>query len=263
MAATATPPVTADPVAARPPLDAEHPHRGTAGDNARMLAVVFGGPVVLDALAAAAVGSTARSLLSGRRPSAPALLGTAAVAAYAGLAVPWMRGWGSSPQEMHRALPGDELVARPAVQTTREIEIDAPVHEVWPWLAQIGQDRGGFYSYAWLENLAGCEMVNAEFEHDEWLHRDVGEIVPLHPDHGVCVARFEPEHVLVLEGWGAFVLEPLGETRTLLTIRGRSPRGVAALVYVLLVEIPHFVMERKMLLGIKDRAERAYGARGA
>lgn len=66
-------------------------------------------------------------------------------------------------------LPGDELVEDPGIQTTRALTIDAAVRDVWPWLAQIGQDRGGFYSYEWLENLAGCRMRNAWRIHPEWL----------------------------------------------------------------------------------------------
>ena len=68
---------------------------------------------------------------------------------------------------MDKALPGDGLVLEPAIESTRAIIIRAPVEEVWPWLAQIGQDRGGFYSYEWLENLAGCRMRNADRVHPE------------------------------------------------------------------------------------------------
>jgi hypothetical protein len=64
--------------------------------------------------------------------------------------------------------------------------------------------------------------------------------------------------VLALENWGAFVLEPHGPGCTRLIARGRTPRGIAALANALLMEIPHFAMERKMLLGIKERAERAH-----
>jgi hypothetical protein len=126
---------------------------------------------------------------------------------------------------------------------------------VWPWLAQVGQDRAGFYSYEWLENLAGCEMRNADRIHPEWQHRKPGEIVHLHPAGGLTVTVFEPHRALGLEGWGTFVLEPAGTGRTRLIARGGVPRGVGAVAYGLLMEIPHFLMERRMLLGLKARVE--------
>ena len=138
--------------------------------------------------------------------------------------------------------------------------IDAPTDAVWPWLAQIGQDRAGFYSYECLENLAGCHMHNADEIHPEWQQRRLGETIYLHPRTGLPVARFEPGRVLALKNWGAFVLEPVGSDRTRLIARGRTPRGAASIVNALLMEIPHFVMERKMLLEIKRRAERSHTA---
>jgi hypothetical protein len=96
----------------------------------------------------------------------------------------------------------------------RAVTIQASVTAVWPWLAQVGQDRGGFYSYEWLEDLAGAQIDNADRIRPEWQHREVGEIVRLHPATGLKVKVFEPNHALVLEGWGAFVLERADEQRT-------------------------------------------------
>jgi hypothetical protein len=139
-----------------------------------------------------------------------------------------------------------------------QVDIDAPPEAVWPWLAQIGQDRGGFYSFEWLENLAGCEMHNADEIHPEWQHRDVGEEVPVHPRIGLPVSRFDPPRALGLQGWGTFVLEPLPGGRTRLSEHPDPGSGLGAkLSGALLIEIPHFVMERWMLAGIKCRAERA------
>jgi hypothetical protein len=230
-----------------------------AGDAVRAFGVVFGGPVVLDVAAVASVVATARALARRRRPPATAAAGVAAAASYALAVRPWMRRWGATPAERARALPGDELVPRPGAESTRAVTIDAPVEEVWPWLAQLGQDRGGFYSYEWLENIAGCRMRNADRIHDEWQHREAGEKVMLHWGHGTPVTLFERDHVLALKDWGSFVVEPAGDGRTRLIARGRTEPGLAALMYVLLVEIPHFVMERSMLLGIKRRAEAARG----
>jgi hypothetical protein len=123
---------------------------------------------------------------------------------------PWHLRWGATNEELSKPLPGDELVPEPAIESTRAITVNAPVEEVWPWLAQIGQDRGGFYSYEWLENLAGCQMRNADRIHPEWQHRELGETVFLHPAYGMRVASFEPGRAIVLEGVG--------------TLRGRSAR---------------------------------------
>jgi hypothetical protein len=168
-----------------------------------------------------------------------------------------MRRWGATDGELEAPLPGDDLVPDPAGRPTRAVTIDAPVEDVWPWLAQIGQDRGGFYSYEWLENLAGCRMANADRIHPEWQHRDVGETVRLHPATGLKVQLFEPGRALALEGWGAFVVRDAGEGRTRLIARNQRPQGLAGAAYAALLELPHFVMERRMLLGIKERAERA------
>lgn len=189
-----------------------------------------------------------------------AALGTAMAFAYATIIRPWMLRWGTKAEECRMPLPGDELVPHPALSSTRAITVNAPAEAVWPWLAQIGQDRGGFYSYAWLENLAGCDMTNAERIHPEWQRREIGEVVKLHWATGCTVTSFEPGHVLVLRGWGAFVVEPLDATHSRVILRSRTPGGWIAVFHVLLIEVPHFLMERKMLLGIKRRAERAYAS---
>ena len=193
--------------------------------------------------------------MSLRRPSPLALVGTAATALYALVIRPWHLRWGAEPEDEKRELPGDELLPQDGTQILHAPTINAPVERVWPWLAQLGQDRGGFYSYEWLENLAGCEMKNADRIHPEWQHREPGETVHLHPAGGLRVSVFKPGRALGLEGWGTFALEPLGSERTRLIARGGVPRGVGAVAYGLLMEIPHFVMERRMLLGIKQRAE--------
>jgi uncharacterized protein YndB with AHSA1/START domain len=174
---------------------------------------------------------------------------------YALVVRPWHLRWGAGPEDEARELPGDELLPEGATRIVRAVTIDAPVEEVWPWVAQLGQDRGGFYSYEWLENLAGCEMENADRVHPEWQQRDLGETVLLHPAVGLRVTVFDPGHALGLEGWGTFAVEPHGPDRTRLIARGGVRRGVSAAAYGALMEVPHFLMERRMLLGIKERAE--------
>jgi hypothetical protein len=223
----------------------------------RAFGVMLGGSIALAVAAAVSVAAAARAVLSLRRPPALALLGTAATAMYASVIRPWHLRWGAEPGDEQRQLPGDELLPEHGTRIIHAVTIDAPVEQVWPWLAQVGQDRGGFYSYEWLENLAGCEMNNADRIHPEWQHRQLGETVHLHPAGGLKVSVFGPGSALGLAGWGTFVLVPIGPERTRLIARGGVPPGAAAAVYAVLMEIPHFVMERRMLIGIKQRAERS------
>lgn len=222
----------------------------------RAFAVMLGGPLLLAAAAGWSVAATAVSVLRPRPVRPLALAGTIALALYALLLRPRHLRWGAEEGDLERALPGDELMPAGGTETLRAVTIDAPPEAVWPWLAQIGQDRGGFYSYEWLENLAGCEMRNAEQIHPEWQHREPGEMVLLHPAAGLDVTVFEPGRALALRGWGSFVVEPAGPRRSRLIARGRRRPGIFAAAYGALLEIPHFLMERRMLLGIKERAER-------
>jgi hypothetical protein len=236
-----------------PELESQHPGAVTA---VRAVAVTFGGQALLFGTAVAALTELGLAIRRLRQPRNWALFGIGAAMAYEVGLKPWMRSWGATVGETMRGLPGDELVANPGIEITHAVTIEAPVEEVWPWLAQIGQDRGGFYSYEWLENLAGCEMRNADRVHPEWQRREIGERVSLHPAiPGLAVTLFEPGRCIGLEGWGVFLVESAGEGTTRLIARGRIPRGKATASYRTLLELPHFIMQRRMLLGIKARAE--------
>jgi hypothetical protein len=231
------------------------PVRTSALGAVRAFGVMLGGPAVLLSVTVAAAARTAQALRAGRPPCRGAAGVLLTACAYGRCMRPWMRCWGATAAELEMALPGDELDPDPRIRQTRAVQIAAPAHAVSPWIAQLGQDRGGFYSYLWLENLAGCRMHNADRIHPEWQQRSAGETVLLHPAAGLKVMRFEPGHALVLEGGWSLVVEPDGPHRCRLIARSRRPGGVAGAIYGLLLELPHFVMERRMLLEVKRRSE--------
>ena len=203
---------------------------------------------------------------------------TVAVAAvvYIGVATalwPWHRTWGTTIAEQFMSLPGDDVIRDPAHELMHGITIDASPEAVWPWLAQIGQDRAGFYSYDWLERAFLADVHNADEIRPEWQHRATGEFVrATQPgylgglfgrDLGWRITHFDPPRAMVLEYWGTFVLEPRADGRTRLLIRTAmggpdAPVWAAGLTFTVF-ELPHFIMQRKMMLGIKARAERAHG----
>ena len=217
-------------------------------------------------------------------------------AAFAGAAVtlpiawarwfsPAMRAWGARPNDPYRPLPGDELVPDPEIRHTRAITIAAPPEAVWPWLLQLGQGRGGLYSYDWLENLAGCDIRSADSIVPELQSLAVGDIVSLRKGDqpAFLVHAIEPGHALILvardpgtglpahadpavpmsvdESW-ALVVEPDGDGATRLLARSRRRTRGAQLdrFFWSVVEALSLPMERRMLLGIRDRAERMRGA---
>ena len=189
--------------------------------------------------------------------------GAGALAAYVLLIRPWHLKWGATEEELKMPLPGDELVKHPKLNATHAITINAPVAEVWPWLVQVGQKRGAFYSYTWLENLVGCEMSNADQIVAEWQDLKVGDEVWLHPKAPpLKVLAMEPGRAILLKNSWTFVLHPIDDHTTRLIIRGRgdfNPDLKNALLNFILwrgvFEPAHFIMERKMMLGIKERAE--------
>jgi hypothetical protein len=193
-----------------------------------------------------------------------AVAGAGAVAAYALGIRPWHLRWGATDEEVNQHLIGDELAPSPKLRATHAVTINAPAVDVWPWLVQMGQTRGGFYSYTWLENLVGCDMQNADEIVPEWQELKVGDKVWLHPKAPpVEVAAIEPGRAIVLKGWGAFVLQPIDEKTSRLIIRSQGDYNpdlknpiLNFFLWRVVFEPAHFIMERKMLLGIKARAEK-------
>lgn len=175
---------------------------------------------------------------------------------------PWMKNWGSTAAEQQMVLPGDEVIPHGAGQSTLALTINAPADVVWQWLVQIGQDRAGFYTYTWLENLVGADIHNANEIHPEWQHLGVGDgwrLVPsdylggIGKDAMSPVLMIEPGHVLVLEMFGAHVIEPIDAQSSRLIVRGAS--GTPNVMSVMLMDPIVFTLERRMLLGLKSRAE--------
>jgi hypothetical protein len=200
------------------------------------------------------------------------------------LATPFLRPlrghWGMSRAEALRSFPGDECVPEPVWSWTHAVEIDARVDQVWPWVAQIGQDKAGFYSYQWLENLAGCRIRNADAIDPEWTELHVGDAFRLHPSAPpLRVTQVEPGRYFVVrdepaarpdanaggEHWvhvsWLFMVEPIGYGRSRLISRYRVAYGRSWQMRLLYgawtIESIGFVMDRRMLLGVKQRAERA------
>ena len=191
------------------------------------------------------------------------------VAAYIMVARPRQLRWGASAQECEASLPGDDLIVSPDLMATRAITVRASAGRVWPWIAQMGQGRGGFYSYDFVENLAGCDIHSADRIVAEWQDIKIGDEIKLAPAVGLEVAGLEPGRSLVLRGgvpmgntappydftW-AWVLrdEPGGTARLLVRERYAYTRPWARFL-VEPVEGVSFVMTHKMLRGIRDRAE--------
>jgi hypothetical protein len=181
---------------------------------------------------------------------------------YAVLRTP-MLSWGATTAEVTHPMPGDDLVPRAELVATRAITIAATPEQVWPWLVQVGIGRAGGYTYDWLERLAGLHVTSADRIIDELQNLDVGDVIPLDNDGtGLRVMLLDPAHVLAArndEGtWSwTWTLEPL-QDRTRLVSRTRMtftslPNRVGTQVLMLPASL---VMERKMLLGLRERAER-------
>lgn len=206
------------------------------------------------------------------------VVGMAALAGYVALVRRWQLRWGAPDELVDAPLPGDEVVAAADLVATRAIRIDATAAQVWPWVAQLGQGRGGFYSYDVLENLIGCDIHSAERIVDEWQHLDVGDEVRLHPEVSLSVVHVEAGRALVLEGsvpvtgaasapsdggdpappydftWAFLVRDDGGGCWLVVRERYGYRRWWAALL-VEPVAAVGFLMTRRMLRGIRDRAE--------
>jgi hypothetical protein len=173
--------------------------------------------------------------------------------------------WGARDGEVSAKLPGDELLPDASLVSTRAITIDAPPDAIWPWLVQMGSGRAGAYTYDWIENLFGLNMHSADEILPRFQDIKVGDELPMGPDGpAMRVEVLEPEQTLAVrlaDGnwvWIFALLPEDGATRLISRNRidtARLPALTRAL-YPLFMEPGSLVMERKMLRGIKARAER-------
>ncbi len=203
------------------------------------------------------------------------ILGLIAFVAYLAhlyLVWPWMQTWGATDEEIGAALPGDHLVADANLQTTKGISVQASPADIYPWLLQIGVDRGGMYSYDWIENLIGLNVHTVDEIVPEYQNAQVGDFwrftpadYVLNPGPGLYVKELiEDEAVLLcfgmegkpedacIDSW-QFVLvpQPDGSTRLLL----RSNMAIEPELPIKLTYFIQFLMEQKMLRTLRDRAE--------
>ena len=176
----------------------------------------------------------------------------------------WCLAWGATPEEVSRQLPGDGLLSEADIVSTRAITIGASPGAIWPWLVQMGSGRAGVYTYDWVENLFGLDMHSADEILPQFQEIKVGDEIELGPNRPkMRVEVCDPERVLTIrfaDGNWVWIFALFAEdgatrlvSRNRIATPGASP--VTRLFNLLVMEPGSLVMERKMLLGIKERAE--------
>lgn len=177
--------------------------------------------------------------------------------------------WGATAEEAASELPGDELLeGADAGASTRAIDIAAPPEYVWPWLAQMGPSpRGGAYTYDWIENLLGLDFHSVDHVIPEFQNPQPGDTIDLGADV-MRIEHVEPRQALAFRSesgnwvWAFVLREQNGGTRLISRNRFRAEGLLDQLVLELMIT-GSLIMERKMLQGIKERAERLQAEAGA
>ena len=173
--------------------------------------------------------------------------------------------WGATDTEAAREMPGDRFMPAADVVATRAVTVEAPPEAIWPWLVQMGPHRGGAYTYDWIENLLGLNMHSADEILPEYQNLKVGDPIPLGKNGPrMRVEVLEPDSALVLhsedDAWvWEFALYPEGDGTRLVSrnrITDPRPNPFTRAFSMYFMEPGSLIMERKMLLGIKERAER-------
>ena len=173
--------------------------------------------------------------------------------------------WGATADEVEARLAGDELLEDADGVSTRAITVDAPADAVWPWLAQMGPSpRGGAYTYDWIENLLGLDMHSVDHVLPQFQHPEVGDTIAF-GKNALRIERVEPWRVFASRStdgnwvWTFVLRAENGQTRLISRNRFRLPT-LAARIGMVPMEAASLMMERKMLRGIKERAERLASA---
>jgi hypothetical protein len=194
-----------------------------------------------------------------------------AVGAVAGLAAlygvvigPWQRRWGATDEEVARAMPGDDLVSNPLEVTTRAVTVNAPPADIWPWLVQMGNNRGGLYSYDWIDLLIhALDRRSVDRVLPEFQDLQVGDVIPYAKGSDFVVRGLEPDRFLVIQltgkaevvqSWGLYPVDAQ-HTRLALRVQAAIPVTPQLVPALLVLDPSEGFMVRKQLLGIKQRAE--------
>ena len=198
------------------------------------------------------------------------VVGVVGVALYQPVIRPWHSRWGATEAEVQMALPGDEIVTGNIVQSTRAIDVHASAAQVWPWVMQIGQGRGGMFSYDWLENLVGCDIHTLDVIVPDLQTLKVGDTIRIGKQSGLPTYRvmlLEPNNALVLRSvssstgelgstWGFYLVEKEpGLTRLIIRHRDVASLDATESTVNAIFEPISFVMEHRMLYGLRDHAE--------
>ncbi|MCG8632322.1 MAG: hypothetical protein MI863_00760 [Desulfobacterales bacterium] len=170
--------------------------------------------------------------------------------------------WGATESEISMKLAGDST--SPFMNSTRAITIHAPDTEVWKWLVQLGADRGGFYSYTFIEHLSGYDTDNTIKIVPEFQEMNVGRVVPSSRSGSKLnwrVLAVDPGKSFLLEGWGPFVIKKIDSETTRLIVRthGWQINSITRIIVCAVMEPLHYIMEKRMLMGFKARAEAGEG----
>ena len=197
----------------------------------------------------------------------------AAAATFYNVIRPWHLTWGATDEEVEGALPGDGLIPN-ASSITHAITIDAPIDCVWPWLAELGQNRGNEYKYSWLEKVVG-EGDSPDREHPQWQDLKIGDSIQIHTNYPPApVVEIKKQHHMVLGlaiggdkavTW-SFILHGFkskdtegsdagDHTRLIVRFRETAKTGIGKAIGIVATEPVQFVIERKMMLTIKKMAE--------